>query len=152
MSEGGRYDLIFDTGQELLRVQCKWAPLHGDVVVIRSYRSRRNAEGLLRRRYVPGDFDDLGAYCAELDRCYLIPFEAISGAVQVQLRIRATQNNQHLGIRLASRYEFGARLAEATDGPIAQLGERVAGSDEVAGSSPAGSTLEGVARTAAGIL
>jgi hypothetical protein len=113
MFEGGRYDLIFDTGEKLLRVQCKWAPLNGDVVVIRSYSSRRNAEGLLRRPYVEGEFDVLGAYCAMLDRCYLIPYEAIKGAVQVQLRIRPARNNQHLGIRLASHYEFGATLAEA---------------------------------------
>ena len=113
MFEGGRYDLIFDTGENLLRVQCKWAPLNGDVVVIRSYSTRRNAEGLLRRPYVEGEFDVLGAYCATLDRCYLIPYEAIKGAVQVQLRIRPARNNQHLGIRLASHYEFGATLAEA---------------------------------------
>jgi hypothetical protein len=24
--EGGRYDLIFEVGETLLRVQCKWAP------------------------------------------------------------------------------------------------------------------------------
>ena len=29
----GRYDLIFEIGRELLRIQCKWAAWHGDVVV-----------------------------------------------------------------------------------------------------------------------
>jgi PD-(D/E)XK endonuclease len=111
--EGGRYDLIFDDGSRLLRVQVKWAPLHGDVVVIRSYSSRRNANGLLRRPYVEGDFDALGAYCSPLDRCYLIPYEVIDGAVQLQLRIRPARNNQRRGVRLASRYEFGATLREA---------------------------------------
>jgi hypothetical protein len=116
MFEGGRYDLIFDTGERLLRVQCKWAPLSADVIVIRSYSSRRSANGLLRRPYVPGEFDALGAYCAALDRCYLIPYEAISGLVQVQLRIRPARNNQHLGVRVASHFEFGATLRE-TAGP-----------------------------------
>ncbi|MDX6450291.1 MAG: endonuclease [Gaiellaceae bacterium] len=46
--EGGRYDLIFDTGERLLRIQCKWAPLHGEVVVIRSYTSRRARSGRSR--------------------------------------------------------------------------------------------------------
>ena len=113
MFEGGRYDLIFDTGERLLRVQCKWAPLNGDVVIIRSYSARRNADGLLRRPYVQGEFDVMGAYCAALDRCYLIPYEAINGAVQVQLRLRPARNNQHLGIRLASHYEFGGTLVDA---------------------------------------
>jgi PD-(D/E)XK endonuclease len=124
MFEGGRYDLILDTGDTLLRVQCKWAPLHSDVVVIRSYSTRRNAEGLVRRPYVQGEFDALGAYCEALERCYLIPYEAISGATQLHLRIAPARNNQHLGVHLASHYEFGATLPQTQLGPIAQLGER----------------------------
>jgi hypothetical protein len=138
--EGGRYDLIFDSGERLLRVQCKWAPLHGDVIVIRSYTNRRCATGLLKRRYVSGDFDAIGAYCAALDRCYLIPYEAIDGAAQVQIRLGPARNNQREGIRIASHFEFGATLPRHALGPIAQLGERRAGSAKVAGSSPAGST------------
>ncbi|HEV2591628.1 MAG TPA: group I intron-associated PD-(D/E)XK endonuclease [Gaiellaceae bacterium] len=110
MFEGGRYDMIFDTGDRLLRVQCKWAPLNGDVIVIRSYSSRRNADGLLRRPYVRGEFDAIAAYCSTLDRCYLIPYEAVDGNVQVHLRVRPARNKQQLGVRLASQYEFGARL------------------------------------------
>lgn len=34
--EGGRYDLIFDLGARLLRVQCKWAVRQGEVVVVRA--------------------------------------------------------------------------------------------------------------------
>jgi hypothetical protein len=124
ISEGGRYDLIFDTAERLLRVQCKWAPLQGDVVVIRSYTARRNAEGLLRRPYVQGEFDVMGAYCAALGRCYLIPYDVINGMIHISLRTRPTRNNQHLGVRMASHYEFGATLAETRLGPIAQLGER----------------------------
>ena len=40
-----RYDLIFDFGAKLLRVQCKWASRHGDVVIVRCYSARRNADG-----------------------------------------------------------------------------------------------------------
>jgi PD-(D/E)XK endonuclease len=140
MFEGGRYDLIFDTSEELLRIQYKWAPLYDNVIIIRSYRSRRNADGLLRRRYERGEFDALGAYCAKLDRCYLIPYDAIDGAVQVQPRVAPTRNNQHVGVRLAAHYEFGATLPQTQLGPIAQLGERRHGMAEVAGSIPAGST------------
>jgi len=117
MFEGGRYDLIFDTGERLMRIQCKWAPLNGEVLVIRSYSSRRNAEGLLRRPYVSGEFDALGAYCAAVGRCYLIPYEAINGAVQLHLRLSPARNNQQLGVRLASHYEFGATLPQTALGP-----------------------------------
>jgi hypothetical protein len=137
--EGCRYDLIFDTGAELQRIQCKWSPLHGDVVVIRSYSARRTRDGLIRKTYVTGEFDALAAYCPELDRCYLIPYEVINGLSQLHLRVAPARNNQHAGIRLASHYEFGATIAQTSPGPIAQLGERRHGMAEVAGSIPAGS-------------
>jgi hypothetical protein len=34
LGEGQRYDLIFDVGPRLLRVQCKWATRHGDVIIV----------------------------------------------------------------------------------------------------------------------
>ena len=137
--EGGRYDMIFDTGERLLRIQCKWAPLHGEVVIIRSYSTRRARSGLVRRPYIHGEFDALAAYCCELDRCYLIPYESIDGAQQLHLRVAATKNNQRFGIRSAREYEFGAKLPQSTLGPIAQLGERSDGIRKVVGSSPTGS-------------
>src|SRR5207253_1446221 len=65
VGEGGRYDMIFEVDERLLRVQCKWAPRHGDVVVLRCYSSRRNRDGLLRRKYVAGEFDAFAAYCLQ---------------------------------------------------------------------------------------
>jgi hypothetical protein len=43
-----RYDLVLDTGHDLLRVQCKWATRYGDVIVGRLYGNRRPREGLRR--------------------------------------------------------------------------------------------------------
>jgi hypothetical protein len=34
LSDGHRYDLVFDTGSRLLRVQCKWAVRRGDVILV----------------------------------------------------------------------------------------------------------------------
>jgi hypothetical protein len=138
--EGGRYDLIFDTGDELQRVQCKWAPLHGEVVVIRAYSTRRTATGLRRNAYKPGEFDVLAAYCAALDRVYVVPYERIAGASHLQLRVSPARNNQRVGIRAAKEFEFGATLPQIALGPIAQLGERRHGMAEAVGSSPTGST------------
>ena len=50
-----RYDLIFDTGAQLLRVQCKWASCDGEVVAVRCYSTRRDASGFVRRAYVRGE-------------------------------------------------------------------------------------------------
>jgi hypothetical protein len=137
--EGGRYDMIFEVGSNLLRIQCKWSPRHGDVVALRCYSARRTRNGLLTRVYAEGEIDAFAAYCPELDRCYFLPFELSAGRTQVHLRLAPCRNNQNLGINWAKDFEFAATLG--SHGAIAQLGERLAGSQKVAGSSPAGSTV-----------
>ena len=131
------YDLVFDLGRRFLRVQCKWVNRRCSVVLIPCYRARRNADGLLRQYYSRDDVDVFAAYCAELDACYLIPFEAVPARGSIQLRLSPTRNNQDRRVQWAKSFEFGATLIRF--GAIAQLGERRAGSAKVAGSSPAGS-------------
>src|SRR5918999_1829877 len=58
----------------------------------------------------------------------------------IHLRLAPCRNNQKQSIHWASQYELGA---------IAQLGERLHGMQEVAGSSPASSTPVEVAAQAA---
>jgi PD-(D/E)XK endonuclease len=134
-----RYDLILDRRPGLLRVQCKWASRVGDVIIGRLYTSRRGPHGLINRRYSAGEFDAFGLYCADTNECYLLPAIEFVALRHAYLRIAPTLNNQAVGVRWASDYAFGATLSRL-DGPIAQLGERLAGSQKVAGSSPAGST------------
>ena len=134
-----RYDLIFDVGDRLMRIQCKWAVRLGEVVIIRTRRVRRGPEGLIRRTYLPGEIDAVAGYCADLDACYLLPTELSVGRAAVQLRLAPTRNNQAAGINWARDFDLGATLSQLP-GPIAQLGERIAGSDEAVGSSPTGST------------
>lgn len=121
-----RYDLIFDTGVELLRVQCKWASRHDDVIVIRLYGARRARAGLVRSVYRADEVDAFAVFCAELDSCYFVPIAELNGRYQLQLRLDATRNNQRSGVNWAKDYEFAAKLCAS--GPVAQLGERMAGS------------------------
>jgi hypothetical protein len=130
--EGGRYDLIFDTGERLLRVQCKWARMTNGVVEVRGGTCRHSpGKGYIRGTYDEHEIDLIAAYCEELDRIYLIPIEEMAGRHVIHLRIAPAQNNQSLLVNWASDYELGA---------IAQLGERRHGMAEVEGSSPSGST------------
>jgi hypothetical protein len=133
------YDLILDVGHALLRVQCKWAVRTGDVVLIRCRRCRRGPEGFIHRGYKESEIDAVAAYCRELDEAYLLPVEMSVERAAVQLRLTPTRNNQQAGIHWAQDFELGATLARLL-GPIAQLGERLSGTQKVAGSSPAGST------------
>ena len=121
-----RADMMVEIGRTLLRVQCKWAKRYDDVIVVRCYRARRNASGLLRQFYSPADVDLFAAYCAELDRCYLIPFDDVPPGATLQLRLAPARNNQARRIRWARDYEFAATLERL--GAVAQLGERRAGS------------------------
>ena len=139
ISEGGRFDMIFLLGDDLARVQCKWAARKGDVLIIRCYSCRRAREGLRKRLYTPAEIDAFAAYCMELDRCFYFPIEAVAGRHVIALRLAPTQNNQHRLINWADDYDFAVTLS--CYGAIAQLGERQRGTLEVAGSSPAGSTL-----------
>jgi hypothetical protein len=136
--EGGRYDLIFDLGDELMRVQCKWAALHGDVIAVRCYSSRRSPTGFVRACYTSREVDALAAYCPELDRCYLLRLDALRVTTTIQLRVAAARNGQRAHVNWAEQFEFAATLGR-TAGAIAQLGERLHGMQKVAGSSPAGS-------------
>jgi hypothetical protein len=139
LTDGERYDLIFDLRPTLVRVQCKWATRHGDVVIIRCYSCRRTADGLVRRGYSADEIDAIAAYCLQLDTCYFIPFELLNGQRYVQLRITPTLNNQQRRIRWARDFEFATTLRAL--GAVAQLGERRRGTPKVTGSSPVGSTL-----------
>ena len=89
LSDGARYDLIFDLGDRLERVQCKWGPMRGDVIIARACSSRRTAQGLRRRMYAAGEIDALAVYSPDLDRCFYLPAGRVIGRPEVSLRVSA---------------------------------------------------------------
>jgi hypothetical protein len=134
ISEHGRYDLVLEIAGRLWRVQCKWGKLGpaGDVVVARTGTSSCVPGGYRIAVYTEDEIDLFGIYCGDLDRCFLVPSSLAVGKHQLHLRLTAPLNNQRACINLASSFDF--------DGAIAQLGERLAGSQKVVGSSPTSST------------
>ena len=138
LAHAGKVDCVFlwpDGG--LARIQCKAAKRRGDVVSVRLYSTRRGANGFVRSGYDASVIDAVVAYCQELDRCYYIPAREVAGKREMSLRLQATRNSQEAGVHYAEQYDLGA---------IAQLGERLHGMQEVAGSSPASSTVVEAAR------
>lgn len=114
-----RYDLVLDLTSDLLRVQCKWATRHGDVVQIRCRTCRRGREGLIHRSYRNGEIDAIAAFCAGTGDCYLLPADLSVERSMVQLRLCPTRNNQSVGIRWASDFVFAARLSGLRGGSSA---------------------------------
>jgi hypothetical protein len=110
LCEGGRYDLVVDLGAQLLRVQCKWASRHGNVLTTRCSTSRHTPSGYRRSTYCADEIDAIAAYAADTDDCYLIPIREVEGHKTISLRLAATRNNQADRVRWARDYELHSSL------------------------------------------
>jgi prevent-host-death family protein len=132
--EHARYDLAFEIGDRILRVQCKWGCPRDEGAVIRVNLTSSwcTPTGYERRYYSEDEIDLVAVYCDELDRCYLLPSKLVAGRRSIDLRVTPPKNGQRACLNLAVDFEL--------PGAIAQLGERLRGTQEVAGSSPASST------------
>jgi PD-(D/E)XK endonuclease len=130
IAEHQRYDLAFDLGRRIVRVQCKWAQLRGDVVIVHLSSCRHTPRGYVYTTYSADEIDAIAAYCGDLDRSYLFPIELVAGRRAIQLRLAPPRNAQRAALNWACDHELGA---------IAQSEERLRGTQEVAGSSPASS-------------
>jgi prevent-host-death family protein len=127
------YDLVIDAGGRVLRVQCKWAALQNGVIQVRLRRcSHSPTQGYIRSSYGADEIDAIAAYCDDLKQCFLIPIALIDGRDWMSLRVDPPRNDQRAALHLAADYTLS--------GAIAQLGERLTGSQEVGGSNPPGST------------
>jgi hypothetical protein len=122
--EHGRYDLVFEIGSRFLRVQCKWARLErgGSVVYVQLAGSRHTPTGYVRTTYSADEIDAVAVYCEELDQCYMLPIDLVAGRNALHLRLTPPRNGQRAALNWAADYRLGA---------IAQLGERLTGSQEV---------------------
>ena len=87
----------------------------------------------MRRLYSAAEVDAIAVYCEETRRCYLVPIERVAGMGRLILRLTPARNNQRAALNWAAEYEFS--------GAVAQLEERLTGSQEVTGSSPVSSTF-----------
>jgi hypothetical protein len=122
----------------LMRVQCKWASLVKEAVILRCSTFRRTRDGYRTTTYSADEVDAIAAYCAELARCFLVPIERVAGHRMLALRVEPTRNNQRKRINWADDYDFAATLRRH-QGAVAQLGERSDGIRKVRGSIPLGS-------------
>jgi prevent-host-death family protein len=134
MTEHGRYDLAFELGDRILRVQCKWGALEddGSVIKVNLQTCRHTPSGYVYGSYSADEIDLVAVYCAGLDRCYLLPISLVAGRRAIHLRLTPPRNGQ----RACINREVDFRLT----GAVAQLGEHQSGTLGARGSSPLSST------------
>jgi hypothetical protein len=110
LTDGERYDLLFELRPRLMRVQCKSAVLQGSVLKVPCYSARRNRNGFVKRYYSASEIDAIAAYSVDLRRCFFMPIDEIPGRSYVQLRLEPCRNNQRLGVNWADDFDLEARL------------------------------------------
>ena len=70
LCDGGRYDLVIDIGEKLLRVQCKWASRQGNVLTARSSEAAATRRaGIVRTTYSAEEIDAIAVYAPDTDCC-----------------------------------------------------------------------------------
>lgn len=96
-----RVDLVYDDGQQLVRVQCKTSRLVDGGL---SFRTCSNT-GQEERSYM-GEADMFGVYSPDLDRVYLVPVAEMPSRKGF-LRLSPAKNGQQHGVRWANDYLLG---------------------------------------------
>jgi prevent-host-death family protein len=135
ITEHARYDLAFEIGDRLYRVQCKWGRLDEDGAVVQVQLQGAwlsPTAGYIRSSYTEDEIDLVAVYCHPLDRCYLLPIALVAGRRAIFLRLTPPKNGQRACINLAADFEL--------PGAVAQLVEHQSGTLGARGSSPLSST------------
>ncbi len=112
VAEHSRYDMVFEVGGRLLRVQCKWARRKGDIIEIRLVTNRRGAEGFIRTKYTADEIDAVAVYCKDTDECYLLPVELAGERAAMYLRVSPTKNGQRAALNWASDHTLAGAVAQ----------------------------------------
>lgn len=93
-----RYDLAYEEGGRLLKVQCKSGREKNGAIIFRTHSEGRGATGDYRR-----DADLFGVFCHERGEIYLVPVADVPRSA-AHLRLSRARNEQIEGVRWASDY------------------------------------------------
>lgn len=105
--DNDKYDLVLDTGSELLRVQCKTGWIEDDVVRFKT-ASKTTADGEVTMAGYDGEIDAFAVRCDELNELYWVPLEE-AGTKSTYLRVTEPKID-HPRVKRAEMYRFDERL------------------------------------------
>jgi hypothetical protein len=101
-----RYDLVLETDEGFLRVQCKTGRLRDGVIQFSAISVQSNTRRTRVRGYA-GEVDLFAVYCPDNRNVYVIPAEEVSGCT-MHLRLDPPRNRQRKRVRWACDYELPA--------------------------------------------
>jgi len=101
-----RYDLVLDTGDRFVRVQCKTGRLRSGAIRYKTRSVRCNTKGTFTRDY-DGEIDLFMVYCPDTDRVYAVPVEDAASS-EGSLRVSPCANAQRKGVHWAADHELPA--------------------------------------------
>ena len=99
--DNSRYDLVFDDGESLKKVQCKSGTIKNGAVVFYTQSSTKRTT----RGNIYTNIDYFGIYCSGNNTCYLVPIRDAS-VNEMHLRIELPKNGQKKNIKYAVVYKF----------------------------------------------
>lgn len=105
--DNDKYDLVLDTGDQLLRIQCKTGWIEDDVVRFKT-ASQTTADGEVTMTDYDGAVDAFAVRCKENGELYWVPIED-AGKKSTYLRLTEPKID-HPSVKLAERYRFDDRL------------------------------------------
>ena len=97
--EQRRYDLAFEEGSRLIKVQCKTGWLRAGAI---HFRTHSLVHGTIRD-YL-SDIDLFAVYCHEIGQAYLVPVRDVPSKSRATLRLDPPKNGQSQKIRWADQY------------------------------------------------
>ena len=102
-----RYDLVIeDSDEKLWRIQCKTARIQDNGTVVAFDTASHNvALKNSHWKHYREECDYFAAYCAELNKVYLVLVDQV-GTTRVNLRLVPAKNNQEKKVRWAKDYEL----------------------------------------------
>lgn len=104
---GAAYDLIVDTGKQLLRVQVKTGWRSGGCLFYKMRRRIRDTHFNAMRKYTDDDFDYLAIYDPSSEQVYVVPSTMMEGD---RLRFEPPRNNQKALIKWAADFTWDKHL------------------------------------------
>jgi hypothetical protein len=106
-----KYDLVYDSGNEFIRVQVKTGRLKDNGAIKFRLRTagHNNTEGTYRKSYSQDEIDKFAVYCPDNNKCYLVDIED-TPETKMSLRVEPPNNGQTKGINMAKEFNFTERL------------------------------------------